>query len=145
MQGLFGQGDQPVFVAFGVADMNPHIEGVDISDGQTDSLTEAKPKAVGSKEKDPVAQPVGKGDQSSQLLDRQDVGNPECPGWLDQGNVLPGSVEHQSVKKLQAIQIELDRTQGMTFQEFVEIIKQLIGCQVVDPAVGIVAYSPDCP
>jgi len=43
------------------------------------------------------------------------------------------------------LQIELDRAPGMTFQKLVEIIKQLIGCKVVNPAIEIVTDTPVCP
>ena len=126
-QGIFRQRHQPVFVTLGVANMNPHIDGVDIADSQPDSFAKAQPHAVGGKEKDFVAQPVGCGKQPVHLLNGQNIRDLGCLWRFDQGDVLPGFVQNPGVKELQAIQIELDRTPGMALQKFVEIIKQLIG------------------
>jgi hypothetical protein len=85
----------------------------------------------------------GCGKQPAQLLDGENVRDPGSLWWFDQGNVLPGFVEYPVIKKLQAIQIEFDCTPGMAFQKFVEIIEQLIGCKVVNPAIEIVSDTPD--
>lgn len=145
MQCVFRQGHQPVFVALGVANMNPHIDGVDIADSQPDSFTKPQPHAVGGKEKNFVAQLIGCRKQPVELLDGQNIRNPGCLWRFDQGDVLPGFVQYSGVKELQAIQIKLDRTPGMAFQKFVEIIKQLIGCKLVNPAIEIVSDTPDGP
>ncbi len=145
MQRVVRQRHQPVLVALGVAKMNPHVDGVDIANGQTDSFAKVQPHAVGGKEKDFVAQPVGCGKQPAQLLDGQNIRDPGCLWWFDQGNVLPGFVYYPGVEKLQAIQIELDCAPGMVFQKLGEIIKQLIGCKVVNPTIEIVADTPDGP
>ena len=144
-QGILRQWHQPVFVALGVANMNLHIRGVYIANGEPDAFTKPQPHAVGGKEKDPVAHPVGCGKEFAQLLDGQDIRDPGNLWWFDQRNIRPGLVEYPGIKKLQAIQIELDCTPGMAFQEFVEIIEQLIGSQVVNLAIEIVSDTPDGP
>ena len=85
-QGVFGQRYQPVLVALGITNMNPHIDGVYIANGQPDTFAKPKPHAVGGKEKDLVAQPVGCGKQLVQLLDGQDIRDPRSLWWFDQGN-----------------------------------------------------------
>jgi hypothetical protein len=61
-KGIFRERHQAVFVALGVANMNSHIDGVDITDSQPDSFAKAQPHAVCGKEKDFVAQFVGCGE-----------------------------------------------------------------------------------
>ena len=68
--------------------MNPHIDGVDIANGQPDAFAKAQPHTVNGKEKDLVAQPVGCGKQPAQLLDGENVRDPGNLWWFDQGNVL---------------------------------------------------------
>jgi hypothetical protein len=59
LEGGFRQGNQPVLVALGVADMDPHVDGIDISHLEADALAKTQAKAVGGEEKHPVAHPVG--------------------------------------------------------------------------------------
>jgi len=112
-QCVFRKRNQPVLVAFGVTNMNPHVLGVNIADGQPDSFTKTQTHAVGGKEEDLIAQPVGCGKQSVELFDGQNIRNPGCPGRFDQGNVFPGFVQYPGVKELQAIQIKFDCAPGM--------------------------------
>ena len=92
-----------------------------------------------------VCQPAGSGKQPLYLFNGQNIRDPGSLWRFDQGNCLPGFVEYPEVKKLQAIKIEFDSTPGVFFQEFAEIIKQLVGCKVVNPAIEIVPDAPDCP
>jgi len=75
----------------------------------------------------------------------EDVGNPGCFGRLDQGDILPGFVQYPVIEELQAVDVEFDRAPGMRVQEFREIIEQLTGAEIVNPAVKIVADTPDRP
>jgi len=99
-QGLFRQRRQPVLVALGIADMDLHIFGIDIANGESDAFAKAQPHAVSGKEKDPVAQPVGRGKQTVQLLDGQDIRDPGSLWRFDQGDVLPGFVQYPGVKEI---------------------------------------------
>jgi len=56
LQCFFRKGYQPVFIALGVTNMNPHIGGIDIANGKIDPFTKAKAHAISSEEKDFVAQ-----------------------------------------------------------------------------------------
>jgi len=125
-QGILGQWHQPILVTLGVTNVDLHIGGVDIANGEPDGLTKAQSHAVGSKEKDLVAQPVGCGKQPAHLFNRQDIRDPGSPWRFDERDVLPGLVKDPGVEELQAIQVKLDSTPGMFFQEFIEIIEQLI-------------------
>jgi len=143
VQGFLRHRYQSVLVTLGVADMNPHMGGINITNGEFDTLSKAQPHAVGSKEKDPVAQPVGCATQSVELLNRQDVGDPGSLRRFDQGDLFPGFVQYPGVKELQAIEIEFDGTPRMVIQQVMEILKQLLGSEIVDPAIEIVTDTPD--
>jgi len=65
-------------------------------------------------------------------------------GGFDQGDVFPGFMQYPGIKEFQAIEIKLDAAPGVLFQKFVEIIEQLVGAKVVNPAIKIVADMPDC-
>lgn len=82
-QGFLGQRYQPVLVALGIADMNPHIAAINITNCEFDTLSETQTHAVGGKEKDPVTQLVGFAKQPVQLFDRKYVWNSGRLGWFD--------------------------------------------------------------
>jgi len=115
------------------------------ADAQPDTFARTQAHAVSGKEKDLIAQPDGSGKQPLHLFNGQDIRDTGSLWRFDQGNCLPGFVEYPEVKKLQAIKIEFDSTPGVFFQEFAEIIKRLVGCKVVNPAIEIVPDAPDCP
>jgi len=108
IQCVFRKRNQPVLVAFGVTNMSPHVLGVNIADGQPDSFTKTQAHAVGGKEEDFIAQPVGCSKQPVELFDGQNIRDSGCLWGFDQWNVLPGFVQYPGVKELQAIQIKLD-------------------------------------
>ena len=90
LQCFFRQWDQPVLVALGVSNMDPHVVGINIADGKSDSLTKAQAQRVGSEKKDPITQLACGGDQMTELLDGQDIRDSGGLWRFDQGNVLPG-------------------------------------------------------
>lgn len=70
-QALLRQRHQPILVALGIANMHPHVDGVNIANRQPDAFAQAQSHVVGGKEKDFVAQPVGCGNSlSSCSIDR---------------------------------------------------------------------------
>jgi len=144
-QGLVRQRHQAILIALGIANMHPHVMGVYITDSKPDSFAKAEAHAVDSKEENLVAQDIGGGKQFPRLLDGQDIGNSGCPGRLDQGNVFPGFMQYPGVEEFQTIEIKLDAAPGALFQKFVEIIEQLVRAKAVNPAIKIVADTPDCP
>ena len=75
-QCLFRQRHQPVLVALGIADMDPHIDSVDIADSQPDAFSKTQPHGIDGEEKDFIAQLVGCGKKPVYLLDGQDIRNP---------------------------------------------------------------------
>ena len=89
--------------------MNPHVYGVYIANRQLDTFAKTEPQAVDGEEKDLIAQFVGGGKNLVHLLDGQDVRNPGSFWRFDQGNIIPGFMQYFGVKKLETIQIELDR------------------------------------
>ena len=90
-----------------------------------------------------MAQDPGCGQQLFHLRDGEDVGNPGCFGRLDQGDVFPGFVQCPGIEELQAIELYFDRAPGMRVQEFHEIVEQLTGVEIANPAVEIIADTPD--
>jgi hypothetical protein len=122
-QCVFRQRNQPVFVALGVTDMNPHVGGVYISHCQLYTFAKAQSHAVDCEEEDLITQPVGCDNELLYLIDGQNIRNPGCLWRLDQGDVMPGFIQHTGVEEFQAVQIEFDRAPGMRLQEFVEIVK----------------------
>jgi hypothetical protein len=60
-QGFVWQRHQPVLVALGVANMNPHVARVDVTNSELDALAQAQAHAVAGKEEDLVAQNPGRG------------------------------------------------------------------------------------
>ena len=144
-QCIFRQRYQPVLVAFGVTDMNPHVYGVYISHSQLDAFGKAQSHAVDGEEKDLIAQPVGCGKELVYLIDGQDIRNPGCLWRFYQGDIIPGFIQYIGVKEFQTVQVKLDRAPGTRIQELVEIVKQLVGCKIVNPAVEIVSDTPDGP
>jgi len=112
-QCIFRQRYQPVLVAFGVTDMNPHVYGVYISHSQLDTFAKTQSHAVDGEEKDLIAQPVGCGKKLIYVIDGQDIRNPGCLWRLDQGDVMPGFIQHIGVEKFQAVQIEFDRVSAI--------------------------------
>ena len=56
-QGFVWQWHQPVLVALGIANMNPHVDRVDVADSESDALAQAQAHAhaVAGKEEDLVA------------------------------------------------------------------------------------------
>jgi len=145
LQGLVGQRHQPVLVALGITNMDPHVARVDVADSEPDALAKAQAHAVAGKEEDLVAQDPGRGKQLPHLLDGENIRDSGCLGRLDQGDVLPRFAQHLGVEELQAVEVELDRTPGMRVQKFREIVEQLVGAEVVNPAIEIVADTPDRP
>ena len=125
-QGPVGQRHQPVLVALGIANVDPHVVRVDIADGEADTFTKAKPHAVAGKEKDPVTPYSGCGKQLPHLRDGEDIGYSGCPGRLDQGEALPGFAQYLGVEELQTVEIEFDRAPGMCLQKIGEIVEQLL-------------------
>jgi len=145
LQGLLRQGNQPVLVSFGVADVNPHVDRIDIAGLQPDPFSKTQAQGIGGEEENPVTQLSRSADQLLELFNRKDIRNPGGLRWFDQGDVLPGLGQHSGVKKLQTIKVEFDRTPGMVLKQVVEIIEELVGGQIFDPAVKIVADPPDRP
>jgi len=125
--------------------MDPHVGGINIANGQGDSFAKAQAEAVGGKEEDAVTYSVCCGKKLVELFDGQDIRNPGCFGGLDQRNILPWFVEDLGVKELEAVEVEFDRAPRMAIQEIVEIVQELIGRQVFDTALEIVADAPDRP
>ena len=80
----------------GLVPQSSHIDGVDIANSQPDAFAKTQPHAVSGKEKNLVAQPVGCGKQLVQLLDGQDIRDPESLWRFDQRNILPGFVEEKA-------------------------------------------------
>lgn len=68
---FFRQRHQPVFVALGIADMNPHISAVNITSFTLDTLSKTQPHTVGGKETNPVTQPTDCTKKLVQLLSRE--------------------------------------------------------------------------
>ena len=54
-------------------------------------------------------------------------------------------MQYLGVEEFQTIEIKFDAAPGVLFQKFVEIIEQLVGAKAVNPAIEIVADTPDCP
>jgi hypothetical protein len=54
-------------------------------------------------------------------------------------------MQYPGVEEFQAIEIKLDAAPGVLFQKIVEIIEQLVSAKAVNPAIEIVADTPDCP
>ncbi len=144
-QGFVRERHQPVLVALGITNMDPHVVRVDVADREPDAFAKAQAHAVAGKEEDLVAQDPGCGKQMPDLLDGEDVRDSGCLGRFDQGNILPGLVQNPGVEEFQAVEVKLDRAPGVRFQEFREIIEQLSGTQIVHPAIEIVADTPDRP
>jgi len=61
LQGLVGQRHQPVLVALGITNMDPHVARVDVANSEPDALAKAQAHAVAGKEEDLVAQDPGCG------------------------------------------------------------------------------------
>ncbi len=144
-QGFVRQRHQPVLVAFGITNMDPHVVCVDVADSEPDAFAKAQAHAVGGEEEDFVAQDPGCGKQLPHLFGGKNIGDSGYPGRFDQRDILPGFVQYPGVEELQAIQVELDRAPGVRVQEFREIIEQLAGVEIVNPAIEIVADTPDRP
>ena len=104
---------QTIFVTLGISDMNTLAIGVDIGNGQTQTLAKTQAQAVEGEKEDLVAENAcGFHDQFG-LSYRDDVGKPLSLGRFDQIDVDPGFSEYMLVKELEPIQIELDRTPRM--------------------------------
>jgi len=125
--------------------MNPHVYEVYISHSQLDAFAKAQSYAVDGEEKDLITQPVGCGKELVYLIDGQDIRNPGCLWRFYQGDIIPGFIQYIGVKEFQTVQVKLDRAPGTRIQELVEIVKQLVGCKIVNPAVEIVSDTPDGP
>ena len=85
MQCFFGQGDQPVLVAFGVSNMDSHVDGIDIADLQRYSLAKSQAQRVDGEKEDPIAQLSRGGNQLMELLYGQNIGDPGGFGGLIRG------------------------------------------------------------
>lgn len=68
VQGLLRQGNQPVLVTLGVADMDPHVGRIDITGLQSDPFSKTQAQGVGGEEEDPVTQLARGADQLLELL-----------------------------------------------------------------------------
>ena len=56
LQGLLGQGNQPVLVAFGVADVDPHVSRINLSGFQPDPFAKTQAYEVDGEEKNSITQ-----------------------------------------------------------------------------------------
>jgi hypothetical protein len=57
----------------------------------------------------------------------------------------PGLVQHMLIKKLKALQVELNGTPGPGFQQIGEILEQLRFGQIIKLVIKILAESPNSP
>lgn len=144
-EGFVRQRHQPVLVALGITNMDPHLVRVNIADSEPDAFAKTQPHAVAGEKEDFVAQDRGCGKQLPHLCGGKDIGDSGYLGRLDQGDIFPGFVQYPGVEELQAIEVELDRAPGMRIQECREIFAQLAGAEVVNSAVEIVADTTDRP
>ncbi len=62
-QGLVGQWYQPILVALGITNMDPHVVRVNIADSEPDGLAKAQAHTVAGEKEDLVAQDPGRGKQ----------------------------------------------------------------------------------
>ena len=76
------------------------------------------------------------------ILNRKYVGYTAALWRFDQRDILPGFVEYMSVEEFQAVEIQLDRTPWVVLKQLGEIVEKLVGCQVADLAIEIIAESP---
>ena len=125
--------------------MDPHVVRVDVADGEPDAFAKAQAHAVAGKEEDLIAQDPGCGKQLPHLLDGENIRNSGCLGRFDQRDILPRLVQYPGVEEFQAVEVELDRAPGVRVQDLREIIEQLAGAEIVQPAIEIVSDTPDRP
>ncbi|HBG96987.1 MAG TPA: hypothetical protein DDY14_17040, partial [Chromatiaceae bacterium] len=88
-------------------------------------------------EQHPVAQYPCRLHRPRNLLDGDDVRQMPPPRRLDQAHMPPGLAQHVRVVELQPIQIQLHRRPRADLQQPGEVIRQLLGAQVIDPLVEV--------
>ena len=112
LQSFFRQGDQPVLVPLGVADVDSHVGRIDIAGLQANPFSKTQTQRIGGKKENPVTQLARGTDQLLELCNRKNIRNPGGLWRFNQGDVLPCLAQHSGVKELQTIKIEFDSTPG---------------------------------
>ena len=107
------QGNETVFIALGISDMDALTLGVNIAYLKTQAFTKAQAKAVEGKIEDPVTERQRCHEQPVGFFDGDDIRQALGLWRLDQINVLPGLMQHMRVVEFQSVKIVLDGAPGV--------------------------------
>jgi len=77
------------------------------------------------------------------FIDGHDVGQSLNLGWFDEVGHDSGFAQHVLGVELEAIQVKLDRAPGVRFDQVAEIVGELLGRELVNCVVEVVAHAPD--
>jgi len=86
------------------------------------ALAQTQPLAIAREVENSITERTGGEKQLPGLLDGDDIRQTRRFRWLDQIQVRPRLVQHMGIEELQAIQIELDGTPGMSVEQIVEYL-----------------------
>ncbi len=79
------------------------------------------------------------------MFNGEGIRNPGDLRWFNERDIGPCLVQYIGVKELQTVKIEFERAPGKIFKQIVEVVKELIGGQVIDLAVKILSDPSDVP
>jgi len=139
------QGNETVFIALGITDMDALTLRIHIAHFKTQPFAkaQAQAQAVDGEIEDAVTKRQGRHEQSIGFIDSDDIRQALCLRRLDQVDVLPGLMQHVDVVELQPVQIELDGAPGVSIKQIGEVVGQLLFSQVVDLFIKIGADVAD--
>ena len=126
LQRRHGWRDVAVLAAFGIADMDPLMGGIDVPHFQSQSFPQTQPHAVQCQEADTIAKLAGCIDDLQGFFTRQDIRDSLDLGWLDDAEPLPPFVQYMTIEELQTITVELDDTPGVGFNQGPDFLCRLV-------------------